>query len=726
MRRAVQPVVCGALLLCARRPQHTNSTNTTSASDVPSTASTAAQPPPSHDTPNGTDAERHQSNEKPYRSLYPKVRLRAKTQERSYKRSTFVTFGDTKEALLEGESADQPQLASSPSSLSHTTSVTMEATEQQQQQQQALTTVAVSATSDVTALPEGNEVQRFLDEVQRQVDAARFQRNQTIPFPEKPEANSPAFRRIKRHTKMTVEIADPDYPTFARKDQAVQLPPAAEHPWVRKNTPIGPFIVHGDGQIHQLGGTGQVDFDDTSINEKLPTSYRGLQHCSILQQQLPQENGRVVQDAVIKHSFTLTGRGVFATRRIAKGENIMIVQSTARSVGAKGELERLEEMCTDILVTCRDGDARVREFLHSWILTGQPSSLLEHWPAASTTRVLAAIGGAQVLDELELHPIHIARLGAILDLNSFLVESSFAERKGMAYFPEAGFLNHSCVPNATYDIMPEHAFRESDYYLDEAAAEEEEHDGDADTPNKSDGDGSGSGAAAASAEDAASTAASKLVGDTSTDGKARSESDVVTVHNTVKERNAAYFGNKTRLAEYPGLTEADAPVYLFCCRASKDIEPGEEILISYVPPQWSFDNRQYVLHDRYHFWCKCPKCAPVLDKKYARVPKLLVFFVILSIALQLLVFYQRDLKNAVDEDFNRLAAMSEEERLEELRRRGITPEELSVGGAKRRKQRRTGLFEMMEEERLRKVYEPDNRGHLTQWDRMNPLSEPPR
>ncbi|KPA85942.1 hypothetical protein ABB37_00242 [Leptomonas pyrrhocoris] len=722
MRGSVRPVVCWALPLTVRRTQHTNS----SAAAVP-----AASSPPQgtfEDSETGPsssahagDATSHPERETSYRSLYPKVRLRAKTQERPYKRSIFTTFEETEAAQLESEDVDQPQLASSPAE-SHTAAATAEGKQQQQH-----TAVAVQAADrDVASLPEGNEVEQFLDEVQRQVDAARFHRNQAIPFPAKPEANSPAFRRIKRHAKMTVEVPDPDYPTFVRKDQAVGLPPAAEHPWVRKNTPIGPFIVHGDGQIRQLGGTGQVDFDDTSVDEKLPASYRGLQHRSILQRQLPQDNGRVVQDAVIKHSFTLTGRGVFATRRIAKGENIMIVQSTARNVGVKGELERLEEMCADILIGCRDGDARVREFLHTWILTGQPSSLLEHWPAASTARVMAAIGGPEVLDELELHPIHIARLAAILDLNSFLVESSFAERKGMAYFPEAGFLNHSCVPNTTYDIMPEHVFRESDYYLDEAAAAAEEDDVVDKRPDNADGDhehASVDVTGGATVSDTSSHATGESV---TAAASAAKGNDVAVVHDASKERNAAYFGNENRLAAYPGLTEADAPVYLFCCRASKDIEPGEEILISYVPAQWSFDNRQYVLHDRYHFWCKCPKCAPVIDKKYARVPKMLVGLVVLSILLQLLVFHQRDLKNAVDEDFDKLAAMSEEERLEELRRRGITPEQISVDGAKKRRQRRNGLFEKLEEERLRQIYEPDNRGHLTVMDRLNPLSEPPR
>ncbi|KAK7194681.1 hypothetical protein NESM_000387100 [Novymonas esmeraldas] len=706
MRRVPPQLVLRALPLHAqqRQQQRWQHSGPTSSGEGPSVHDTAAPSP--HSAVDAATTQPRGEADGPYRSLYPRVQLRATTQERPYRRRGFVAFADTDvdEAAQQVSLSDgSPQASPALAAEAGDASTGVAAAPQQHQPANAPASLVAQAPDgahdQLTSVEDGNEVQQFLDEVQRQVDVARHARNQAIPFPQKPEANSVEFRRIKRHTKMKVEVADPDFPTFARKDHAMQLPPPQEHPWVRKNTPIGPFITHGDGQIHQTGGTGQVDFDDRTVDERLPRSYRGLQHRSTLQRQLPQDNGRVLQDAVIKHSFTLTGRGLFATRRIEKGDTIMIVQSTARNVGVKGELQRLEEMCADVLIACRDGDARARDYLHDWILTGQPSSLLEHWPAASTSRVLDAIGGEDVLDALELHPIHIARLAAIIDLNSFLVESSFSERKGMAYFPEAAFLNHSCVPNATYDVLPEHAFRDTDYYLDEAAR----------------------GTAAEVAE----------VGEE--DGRvARPASDatpdaVVPHADAMRgERNVAHFGSDGRLDAYPDLTEADAPVYLFCCRAEKDIEAGEEILISYVPPQWSFDNRQYVLHDRYRFWCKCPKCAPVLEKKYSRVPKMVVIMVMVSILLQMVVFRQRDLKNAVDEEYERLADMSDEERLEELRARGIDVEELTTDAVKRRKQRRAGLFEMMEEERLNRLYEHDNRGPMNIVNALDPHSKPPR
>ncbi|CBZ37980.1 hypothetical protein, conserved [Leishmania donovani] len=729
MRRAPRTLVLCTLPLCAQRCQH--STPAPAPGESPSKTALNAEvsvstaPPPttsSSAVPSGSATDQHRGADAPYRSLYPQVKLRATTQERPYKRRGFVAFEEAETGVeqrprLEDGSA---QVIAHLPTAAETGGAAILPGHRRSHAQTSLATQE-GGCGQLSDAAEGNEAQQFLDEVQRQVDVARHARNQAIPFPQKPEANSPAFRRIKRHAKMKIEVPDPDYPTFARKDKVMQLPPPHEHPWVRKNTPIGPFIVHGDGQIHQTGGTGQVDFDDSSVNEKLPQSYRGLQHRSTLQRQLPQDNGRVLQEAVIKHSFTLTGRGLFATRRIAKGETIMIVQSTARNVGVKGELQRLEEMCTDILIACRDGDARACDYLHDWILTGQPSSLLEHWPAASTSRVMDAIGGADVLRALELHPIHIARMAAIIDLNSFLVESSFSERKGMAYFPEAGFLNHSCAPNATYDIMPEHVFRETDYYLDEAtratAAESGEEEDVQGTVMAADDAGTSSTAAPCPARAAQPPAAVGYI-----------SSSQVLVCDGVPEgqRHVAFFGHEDRLAAYPGLTEADAPVYLFCCRAEKEIEAGEEIVISYVPPQWSFDNRQYVLHDRYRFWCKCPKCSPVLDKKYARVPKMIVAMVLVSIVLQIMVFRQRSLKNAVDKDYEQLAAMSEEERLEELRARGIDVEAITADAVERRKQRRVGLFEMLEEDRLNRLYEPENRGPMNIVNLMDAHAKPPR
>ncbi|KAG5492492.1 hypothetical protein JKF63_01070 [Porcisia hertigi] len=729
MRRVSRPLVASARTLCAWRglcstpetapgdsPTTSPSSSTASSTEVTALKESSQTSSSSSAAHSPSSANLYKDAETPYRSLYPRVKLRATTQERTYRRRGFVAF---EEGGTAGKQQSRLENGAEQTALPPTTTAEISdaVIPPESQYTHGRTQLAVQAgrCGKLSNTVEGNEVQQFLDEVQRQTDVSRHERNQVIPFSQKPEENSPAFRRIKRHAKMKIEVLDPDYPTFVRKDHAIQLPPPQEHPWVRKNTPIGPFIVHGDGQINQTGGTGQVDFDDDSVNERRPQSCRGLQHRSTLQRQLPQDNGRVVQEAIIKHSFTLTGRGVFATRRIAQGETIMIVQSTARNVGVKGELQRLEEMCTDILIACRDGDARTCDYLHDWILTGQPSSLLEHWPASSTARVIDAIGGVDVLETLELHPIHIARMAAIVDLNSFLVESSMSERKGMAYFPEAGFLNHSCVPNATYDVMPEHVFRDTDYYLDEAtratAAEGGEEEEDA----------TDAASAAGKAGTKSTAVRPPVVEEDVSAGNAEVDGST-----PERGRNVALFGSEDRLSAYPNLTETDAPVYLFCCRAEKDIEAGEEILISYVPPQWSFDNRQYVLHDRYHFWCKCPKCSPVLDQNYAKVPKMIVAMVLVSIALQMIVFRQRNLKNAIDEDYRQLAAMSEEERLEELRARGIDVEAMKSDAVQRRKHRRVGLFEMLEEDRLNRLYEPENRGPMNIVNRMDPHAKPPR
>ncbi|ESL09307.1 hypothetical protein TRSC58_02975, partial [Trypanosoma rangeli SC58] len=180
-----------------------------------------------------------------------------------------------------------------------------------------------------------NEVQAFLREKRREVEEGHLERNAALPYPTHPDDMVPEFRRIKRHQAIVVVATDPDYPAFARQDQFVRLPPPENHPWV-KNTPIGPFVVHGDGQLGVVG-SGEVGFDDGHAATALPRSFRGLRHRSVLQQRLPQKNGKVIQDVVVKNSFTLTGRGVFATRDIVAGETIMIVRSTASNLGVKGE-----------------------------------------------------------------------------------------------------------------------------------------------------------------------------------------------------------------------------------------------------------------------------------------------------------------------------------------------------------------------------------------------------
>lgn len=510
----------------------------------------------------------------------------------------------------------------------------------------------VSAPCDMTGM---NEVELFMEHVELQTETSRLARNQQIPFPDHPDTLVPSFRRVKRHQKQKVIAlsSTDDRPEFTRQDCFVQLPPSPSHPWVGPHTPIGEHIIHGDGQL-KVVGTGEVGFEDSPkdgavyshTSKEARKQWKGLKHRTILQLPLPRLNAIFMHPEMrVKHSFSLTGRGVFATKAIAKGETIMVVASTARNVGVKGELARLEEMCTFILQRAlqlqegEGGNDRESEeylvFLHDWILTGQPSSLLEHWPQASTERVIASIGGIQNLYRLELHPLHIARMAAILDLNSFLVENSYAERKGMSYYPEAGLLNHSCVPNTTYEIMPAHMYEESDYSVDEESRrkrEEEtrlEEEEDARTHK---GKVAGCKRQVESHKIACSSSLEVVSNSPTAAGKLSSSA----LKRAEERLEILLSGRGNELTEY------GAPEYLFCCRADKDIAAGEEILISYVPQEWSFDNRQYVLYDRYRFYCKCPRCAPTIESQYARVPRLVVFLVLCSIGLQLLLLRLRN------------------------------------------------------------------------------------
>ncbi|EKF32303.1 hypothetical protein MOQ_003851 [Trypanosoma cruzi marinkellei] len=545
-----------------------------------------------------------------------------------------------------------------------------------------------------------DEVQAFLREKQLEMTEAQLERNVAIPYPTHPDDMTPEFRRIKKHQSIVVVATDPDYPVFARRDQFVQLPLPKNHPWV-KNTPIGPFIQHGDGQLGVMG-SGEVGFDDEHVAKSLPHSFRGLRHRSVLQQRLPEKNGKVIQDAVVKNSFSLTGRGVFATRDIAAGENIMIVRNTACNLGVKGEVERLVEMCGDVLLTVySEGTEAELDYLHDWILTGQPSSLLEFWPKSATERVLERIGGVEVLHALELHEIHIARLAAIIDMNSFLVESSYAVRKGMAYFPEAGFLNHSCAPNATYDIMPEHTFHESEYYMDEVLQAEAS---DATDPTSS----SAAAAAATTFKEKEET----VVMDEEFFSSKRTHPS-----NGVEGKENGVDGNKSTASRE--LTVGAPVQYLFCCRATANIPAGSEILISYVPPEWSFDNRQYVIHDRYRFWCKCPKCAPTLDAKYARVPQLIVVLLVFSVFLQLLVLHKRDVEQKVARE-----NMATEE-VPIFSSDNNDEDDVPMEQRRTPRQRSRGLFELFEEERLQEMYAPDRRP-LPAVLANDPWARPPR
>ncbi|KAH9597368.1 SET domain [Trypanosoma melophagium] len=599
------------------------------------------------------------------------------------------------------------------------------------------------------------EASDFLTTRAEAVGKSRLLRNSQLTSPTHPDDVAPEFRRIRKHQRMAVVFvaADDDYSNYypnsdpallkgengvfinnssissGRRDQFVAFPPPALHPWVR-NTPIGPFILHGDGHI-KVAGTGEVGFNCPRITEErkgetekekeeeremavLPHHFRGLQHRSVLQQRLPQKNGKVIQDAVVKNSFTLTGRGVFATREIAAGEIIMIVRQTARNLGVKSEVERLEEMCVDVLLAVYEGTSEDLSYLHDWILTGQPSSLLEYWPITATQHVLERIGGMKVLHALELHEIHIARLAAIIDMNSFLVESYYAERKGMAYFPEAGFLNHSCMPNATYDIIPEHTFKETDYYMDaleeEEAEEEEAEKNEKETP-LSDTTVSNKNAKKDDVTHFGNTNPSNNSNNTSLSNN-NDDSDSISNTNTNKNKNNHSTSGEKALTLDPSVE------YLFCCRATVNIPAGAEILISYVPPTWSFDNRQYVLHDRYRFWCKCPKCAPILDSKYSRLPKLVVGLLFFSVFLQLLVMHQRDVEQ-----------MAARERSNKEDNEDIHSSSSSLLSQEQQQQqqekRSRGLFELAEEERLREMYTLD-RGPMPAPFVNEPYARPPR
>lgn len=42
--------------------------------------------------------------------------------------------------------------------------------------------------------------------------------------------------------------------------------------------------------------------------------------------------------------------------------------------------------------------------------------------------------------------------------------------------------------------------------------------------------------------------------------------------------------------------------------AAKEIKQDEELTISYVNPEWSYDKRQFELKTNWGFACACPKC----------------------------------------------------------------------------------------------------------------------
>jgi hypothetical protein len=482
-----------------------------------------------------------------------------------------------------------------------------------------------------------SDVERFIEEALLQEQRLTLEENQSIPMPRHPDELVPEFRRFKRHAKHIVVIPDPEFPTFERKDQFVALPPPAKHPWV-DDTVLGPHIVHGDGQLGVVG-SGEVGFDADHVTQALPKGWRGLEHRSIIGRSLPDANGNILNgDTVVKHSLNLTGRGVFATKDVKVGDIIMVVSSTAQSLGLTGEQRRLVKMASDILRAAYEGKDEDREFLYNWILTGQLSSMVEKWPERLTTEVIEKIGGREVLDALELHPSHIARLAAVIDMNSFVVESSYDERRGMAYWPEAGFFNHSCDPNTTYEIVPDHMFKESEFFAGP--------DAQLDDPDELEDATTGSDAPSSSPKVQQRPQSPSPAGNLETKGDASVDhkptpamsSAPPPLSSSGKEISTSSHkddGDDVELYKDVDLTAKGAPGYLFCVRATKEIAAGQEILISYVPTEWNFDARQYVLHDRYRFRCKCPRCAPTIDSKYAAVPRFMLFVLVFLLTMQL-------------------------------------------------------------------------------------------
>lgn len=684
-----------------------------------------------------------------------------------------------------------------------------------------------------------------------------------VLMPPTPEDLTPnTFTRIKRSQKLVVRFNDPDEIVHEQVYNHVEYPPPKHHPWTnlekKEATKMAPsvaqgasYLSHGDGGLKHAVGTGEVGFENGFTFKNFPKGWRGLKRHSVVGSRLPQRNGTVLQDAVVKYSLGLSGRGIFATRNIKKGEVLMVVDSTAQNVGYNDEQTRLVEMSVQILrnvhETIRqilegapegpDGDDARREaaaelnHLHQWVMTGQLSSIVERWKPVATDIVLELLGasctpgtisklalcegqsggkaligadgtparlqlpgvsaarpttlslgassgivphgatatdvdattptgqplsridlGEQVLHELELHREHIPRLAAILYMNGFLVESTFAERRGSAFWPEAALYNHSCDPNATYEIIPEHMFAESEFYISSQDEELREfaaaqHDDEvakrtvakddtgtdiASTVGGSDklnlpflkpppsafryepavgSSKSSTGARPKGRTDVDVSASALSMKPISFEGDAgrtakqqwnqltsavgstaigsgvidstvplRYDDDDADISNLLRNQRQQQQTSPTSTAfsssnapsstsgaesaepasfsaigdgenvggqqvtssitlgsggqplaklqkkgdeqdqppasmKIADLTPNGASVYLFCCRAEKDIAAGEEILIPYVPPEWSFSQRQEVLLERYKFRCKCPKCSPAVDSQ---------------------------------------------------------------------------------------------------------------
>jgi hypothetical protein len=78
---------------------------------------------------------------------------------------------------------------------------------------------------------------------------------------------------------------------------------------------------------------------------------------------------------------------------------------------------------------------------------------------------------------------------------------------------------------------------------------------------------------------------------------------------------------KCVLPEHANLKRSWTWLYLWCwvqaLRAARDIEPGEQLVISYVDQDLPLSARQQLLSTGYGFMCKCQKCKEELSSQSA-------------------------------------------------------------------------------------------------------------
>lgn len=482
--------------------------------------------------------------------------------------------------------------------------------------------------------------------------------NQLLKTPLHPDELIPAYVKMRRSAKL-VRFKEENPDDLVAVDNYIALPKPGPHPWI-EGQPIGDYadIVHGDGQLGRVG-TGEVGFDNE--RREYPKEWKGLQPRFLTGLKIPERNGAVSQDMVVKHAFERTGRGLFATADIKKGDTIMAVRSSSVSLGYLPQTERLLDMMKELLekyhAQCATSPDEL-EYLHTWIMQGQQSSLVENWKYEHTERLLGRLRqGRKTLDDLQLHPHHIARLAAIVDMNSFVVEGYYNEDRGKGYFPEAGYFNHSCCPNADYDILDEESFKISDFNDEFLAAREkwnqkqaqQNQEGDAANVRKlqDSSDTTRNTRGSSRSENLRNTVgASMLLQEQQQQQQVDPSPSPLSSSSPGRGRTPT----KTSLAYYEEELDAqeDAarePVsssYLFCCKASRDIAAGEEILIAYVPPEWRHDNRQFVLHERYKFWCRCEACAPTIETMSKSFPRTMLGICVVFFLLNSWVYLLRD------------------------------------------------------------------------------------